>query len=78
MSELEKVLALKHHHRQTWQEKPEWYWMFGLGEEVVELALTLAGLHAGPVEWELQQIASIALNWLEMRESKEKDDDRET
>lgn len=68
---LEKVLVLKNYHQQTWREKPEWYWMLSLAEEVVELMLSLMHLHAGPVEWELQQIASIALNWLEMRESRE-------
>lgn len=68
---LEEVLALKDQHQQTWRGKPEWYWMLGLTEEVIELALSLVNLHDGPIEWELQQIAAIALNWLEMRESKE-------
>jgi len=39
----------------------------GLLEEVGELALAIAGIHEHNVDYELQQIASICLNWLEMR-----------
>lgn len=56
------TLQLKRIHNSTWADKPDWYWFTGLIEEVVELTLTLIGLHKGPVEWELLQIASIAMN----------------
>ena len=65
---LEQVAQLKQKHKCTWRDKPQWYWMLGLLEEVVELGLTLIGLHEGPVEWELLQIAAICLNWIEYRQ----------
>ena len=66
-----QVLELQQKHRLTWRDKPEWYWLCGLLEEVLELAGALCGLHAGPVEWELQQIAAICLNWLEYRKDRD-------
>ena len=63
------VLWLKDLHRKTWRDKPEWRWLLGLLEEVVELTASLVGLHAGPPEWELTQIAAICLNWLEYRQA---------
>jgi len=62
-----EVLALKARHAQTWADKPQWFWMVMLMEEIVELLGALLGLHKGPVEWELKQIAAIAMNWLEHR-----------
>jgi len=62
-----KVLELKTRHKSTWRDKPEWWWLLGLLEEVVELVFALVGLHRGPVDWELTQIAAIAMNWLEHR-----------
>lgn len=61
------VWALKQQHAQTWRDMPETYWMRGLWEEVGELAASLGGTHKHPPEWELKQIAAIALNWLEYR-----------
>ena len=61
------VMQLKFEHRDTWQEKPDWFWAIGLFEEICELLFSLMGLHPGPVEWELTQISAIAMNWLEMR-----------
>ena len=65
---LERVAQLKNEHRHTWRDRPQWYWMLGLLEEVIELGLALAGLHKDPVEWELLQISTICLNWIEYRE----------
>jgi len=65
---LEQIAQLKTKYRHAWGDRPRWYWMLGLLEEVAELALSLMGLHAGPVEWELLQIATICANWIECRE----------
>lgn len=61
------ILKLKHQHADTWRDKPDWYWLISLLEEVWELAWSLVGLHKGPVDWELMQISAIAANWLEHR-----------
>ena len=53
-----------------WRDKPESYWMARLMQEVGELASSLIGEHKDPPELELKQIASICINWLEMREEK--------
>ena len=63
----EKVIDLKRHHSKTWRDKPDWFWLLGLTEEVGELSLALIGLRRGPVEWELIQISAICMNWIEMR-----------
>ena len=62
------VLELKHGHRHTWRRKSGLYWLLKLLEEVVELSLALVGLHKHTPEHELAQIATIAMNWLELRE----------
>lgn len=59
------VIELKRHHSKTWHDKSDLYWFISICEEVVELAGTLIGLHRGPVWWELAQISSIAMNWME-------------
>lgn len=64
------VLRLKDLHKDTWRNCSQWYWLRGLLEEVCELIGALLGIHHGPVDWELKQIAAIAMNWLEMREGK--------
>lgn len=69
-SPVELVLKLKRQHCGTWRDKPDWYWALGLLEEILELLLSLAGLHQHLVGWELQQVASICLNWLEYRRSR--------
>ncbi len=61
------VIELKRRHAKTWREKSDLFWFFGLCEEVFELAGAMLGLHRGPVEWELTQISTIAMNWLEKR-----------
>jgi len=69
------IRTLKDQHRQTWRDRGQLKWAFGLLEEVAELILSLLGLHKDPPEWELQQIAAIAWNWLEMRREGESDSD---
>lgn len=65
---LDQIVGLQRYHNKTWRNKRQWRWVLGLIEEVVELIASLVGLHEGPPEWELMQIASICLNWLEYRQ----------
>lgn len=67
----EEVVKLKLKHQRTWRDKPDWFWLLGLLEEVCELSLSLIGLHRHSPEIELRQIAAIAMNWLEKRATKE-------
>ena len=64
---LDAVLALKEQHSITWRLRPEPYWCARLMQEVGELAAALVNDHEHSPDWELTQIASICLNWLEMR-----------
>jgi len=74
----QKVIGLKRVHSQTWRDCGQLKWTVGLLEEVWELLLALVGLHRHSPDWELRQIAAIAMNWLEMREEREgeRDDDQ--
>ena len=73
-SSQQRVIVLQEYHKKTWRDKPHWYWMLGLLEEIGELTLSLLGLHKHPPEVELTQIAAICINWLEMREGMVNDD----
>jgi len=64
----QKVIGLKRVHSQTWRDRGQLKWTLGLLEEVAELLLALVGLHHHSPDWELRQIATIAMNWLERRE----------
>ena len=63
----ETAFQLQAEHVETWRDRDESYWLARFMEEVGELAGALVGNHIGPVEWELAQLAAIALNWLDMR-----------
>ena len=60
----------------TWHDMPEVYWLGRLMQEVSDVAVAMAGEgeHAAPslhsVDFELKQIASICINWLEMRQDR--------
>ncbi len=60
-----KCVDMKQYHGRTWLNRSRWGWFLGLVEEVVELGLALAGLHPHSADFELGQIASIAMNWHE-------------
>lgn len=64
---------LAYSHRETWRDRAETYWLAGLVEEVGELASALNGRHEHDPEYELRQIAAIAMNWLHMRAIREAD-----
>lgn len=61
------VLTMTEQHSQDWRDMPDSYWFARLVEEVGELAGSLVDNHEDSPEWELTQIASICLNWLDMR-----------
>jgi len=62
------VYWLAMQHAATWAGMPDERWLQGLVEEVGELASALAGRHEHTPEFELRQIAAIALNWLAERQ----------
>jgi len=61
------VIALQNAHRQTWRDKSDWFWLWRFLKEVWELVGSLAGWHSHAASSELQQIAAIAINWMEKR-----------
>ena len=65
----EKVIEFKEARADTWRDMPESYWLSRLMEEVGELASALNGRHEHTPELELMQVATLCLNWLDMRES---------
>ena len=65
------VCELVVQHRHTWQDEPDERWLKGMVEEVGELASALAGRHEHTPDYELRQIAAIAINWLAERKSRE-------
>lgn len=66
---LTTVLELRDQYTNNWRGKSDIYWLKRLLEEAKELELSLYGQHEDTPERELQQIASICLNWLEKRAS---------
>ena len=66
-----EVLSLQQRHRGTWRDRHEHYWLTQLLEEVAELGNALVGEHEHDPDYELRQIASICLNWLDMRAKQE-------
>lgn len=65
------VCDLAFFHDKTWRDQPEMYWLSRLMEEVGELAMALNDRHERDLppdpDLELREIASICINWLEMR-----------
>lgn len=61
------VVELRRRHRGKWRDKPESYWLGALVEELGELGSALNGEHEHSPDVELEQIAGICLNWLDMR-----------
>ncbi len=57
-------LAAIHWKRKALHTRPDWRWYLGLLEEVIELGLSLLGLHHHTPESEMCQIASICGNWM--------------
>jgi hypothetical protein len=70
---VDEVLSTKFRYGDKWRDQPETYWLARLVEEIGELAGAMVGDHPDPVDHELVQIASIGLNWLEMRAKRKMD-----
>jgi len=68
---LKQVLVLKQRYCEMWRDKPDEYWYARTAEEMLELSLALRNQHEHTPDTELTQIASICLNWLEMRQDRE-------
>ena len=62
-----QVLDLQRKHKDTWADRPDAYWFARLVEEVGELGAALVDDHEHTPDWELAQIAAIAINWLRHR-----------
>lgn len=67
-----EILELKNEHSDTWRDRSNFYWLWKLFGEFVELGLSLCRLHRHFPEWELMQIAAIAMNWVEKIDIKER------
>lgn len=61
------VVEHRRDYRTHWRDREEGYWLARLVQEFGELAGSLVGNHDDAPEHELTQIASICINWLEMR-----------
>ncbi len=69
-----EVMARKIHHHSTWRNRPEVYWATRLVGECEQLLLSglfngWKSYSASGVDGALYAIASICLNWLEMRQT---------
>ncbi len=62
---MDDVLALKKKYENIWRDRSRWYWAWRLFLEWLELVGALSGIHGDDPDWELQQIASIAMNFRE-------------
>ena len=64
---MRQTLEYKRKYESYWREQPESWWLARLLQEVGELADTLTGETEDDTSLELRQIASICMNWLDMR-----------
>jgi len=59
-----RVLELLNEHAGQWDDKDDLYWQARLTEEMGEFASAVLGRHEHSQDYELAQIASIAINLL--------------
>ena len=64
---MKQTLEYKRKYEAYWRDEPETWWLARLLQEVGELADTLTGETEDDTSLELRQIASICMNWLDMR-----------
>jgi len=69
-----EIQELVDYYGQTWKDKSQLFWFVSLLEEVIELGLSLLGLHKDTPEYEIAQIASIAINWKKHRQAQTSND----
>jgi len=63
----ELVIRRRRRHKHYWCDASDWYWLWRLFQEMIELVAALLGIHKDTVSHELEQIASISMNWIEKR-----------
>lgn len=63
----ELVIRRKRRYKSYWRDASDWYWLWRLFQEMLELVGVLLGIHGDPASHELGQIASICMNWMEKR-----------
>jgi len=63
----DSVIVKADEYADKWRDRDDAYWLQRLMQEVGELASALAGDHPDSPEHELEQIGSIAINWLRKR-----------
>ena len=69
---MKRIRELVKEHSLTWRDKPETYWFARFIEQVGWLGNSLFGSHYLHTTNEaLAHIASICINWLEMRQERE-------
>ena len=61
----ELVISRKRRYKSYWRAKADWYWLYRLLQEMAELIGSLLRIHKDSPRHELEQIASICMNWLE-------------
>jgi len=61
----ELTIRRKRRYKNYWRDKSDWYWLYRLLQEVAELTGSLLGIHKDSPRHELEQIASICMNWIE-------------
>ena len=62
------VINYKRKYESLWRDRCDAYWLERLAQEVDELKESLNGMHGDSPEWEIRQIASICINWLERKQ----------
>lgn len=70
----ELVIRRKRHYKHYWRDAPDWYWLWRLLQELAELTGALLRIHSHSPRHELEQIASISMNWMEKRPQKRTSD----
>lgn len=65
------TIRLQQKYRDHWKDKGDWYWAWRVLLEVGALITSLAGFRReGSPRWELMQIASICMNWMQNHEAR--------
>jgi len=60
---MDEALKYANKYKDKWQNKSTFYWVMRLLQEVIELIGALIGIHKDDPKHELNQIASIAINF---------------
>ena len=69
---IDGIIKLVKEHSQTWRDRPETYWFARFVEEVGNLGCSIFGEHWSEraADEVLARIASICINWLDMRQNR--------